>query len=82
VSSRNWREALTQSPQGPASFDDPDLIIQVVLDGVGIGTAIDTFIGLIAEGRLVQVLKTGVRRSRVTFSTIPAVGMNLAHLPL
>jgi DNA-binding transcriptional LysR family regulator len=34
------RKALTVSPQGPASFDDPDLVIQAVLKGVGIGTAI------------------------------------------
>ncbi|MGA8440204.1 MAG: LysR family transcriptional regulator [Candidatus Sulfotelmatobacter sp.] len=52
------RKALTVSPQGPASFDDPDLVIQAVLDGVGIGTTMeDTIAGLIAEGRLVQVLR-------------------------
>jgi DNA-binding transcriptional LysR family regulator len=52
------RKALTVSPQGPASFDDPDLVIQAVLEGVGIGTAMEgTLTGLIAEERLVQVLK-------------------------
>jgi DNA-binding transcriptional LysR family regulator len=52
------RKALTVSPQGPASFDDPDLVIQAVLDGVGIGTAMeDTLTELIAEGRLIQVLR-------------------------
>lgn len=52
------RKALTVSPQGPASFDDPDLVIQAVLDGVGIGTAMeDTLRELIAKGRLIQVLK-------------------------
>jgi DNA-binding transcriptional LysR family regulator len=52
------RKALTVSPQGPASFDDPDLVIQAVLDGVGIGTAMeDKLTNLIAKGRLVQVLK-------------------------
>src|SRR3984893_1338315 len=52
------RKTLTVSPQGPASFDDPDLIIQAVLDGVGIGTTMeDTIADLIAEGRLVQVLR-------------------------
>jgi DNA-binding transcriptional LysR family regulator len=52
------RKALTVSPQGPASFDDPGLVIQAVLDGVGIGTAIEeTLTDLIAEGRLVQVLR-------------------------
>jgi DNA-binding transcriptional LysR family regulator len=52
------RKALTVSPQGPASFDDPDLVIQAVLDGVGIGTAMETSLTeLLAERRLVQVLK-------------------------
>ncbi len=52
------RKALTVSPQGPISFDDPDLVIQAVLDGVGIGTAMEeTLRDLIAKGRLVQVLK-------------------------
>lgn len=52
------RKALTVSPQGPASFDDPDLVIQAALDGVGIGTATeDTLADLLAEGRLIQVLK-------------------------
>jgi DNA-binding transcriptional LysR family regulator len=52
------RKALTVSPQGPVSFDDPDLVIQAVLDGVGIGTAMeDTLTDLIAERRLVQVLR-------------------------
>ena len=52
------RKTLTVSPQGPASFDDPDLVIRAVLDGVGIGTSMeDTIADLIAEGRLVQVLR-------------------------
>jgi DNA-binding transcriptional LysR family regulator len=52
------RKALTVSPQGPASFDDPELVIQAVLNGVGIGTAMeDSLHDLIAQGRLVQVLK-------------------------
>jgi DNA-binding transcriptional LysR family regulator len=52
------RKTLTVSPQGPASFDDPELVIQAVLDGVGIGTAMEeTLTGPIAEGRSVQVLK-------------------------
>jgi DNA-binding transcriptional LysR family regulator len=52
------RKALTVNPQGPASFDDPDLVIQAVLDGVGIGTAMENSLeDLLAEGRLVQVLK-------------------------
>jgi DNA-binding transcriptional LysR family regulator len=52
------RTALSVSPQGPASFDDPDLVIQAVLDGVGIGTAMeDSLTELIAEGRLIHVLR-------------------------
>jgi DNA-binding transcriptional LysR family regulator len=52
------RKALAVSPQGPASFDDPDLVIQAVLDGVGIGTSMEaTLAKMIAQGRLVQVLR-------------------------
>jgi DNA-binding transcriptional LysR family regulator len=52
------RKTLTVSPQGPASFDDPDLVIQAVLDGLGIGTTMeDTIADLIADRRLVQVLR-------------------------
>ena len=52
------RKALTVSPQGPASFDDPDLVIQAVLNGVGVGTAMEnTLKDLIADGRLIQVLR-------------------------
>jgi DNA-binding transcriptional LysR family regulator len=52
------RKAVTVSPEGPASFDDPDLVIQGVLKGVGIGTAMEeTLRGMISEGRLIQVLR-------------------------
>ena len=52
------RKALTVNPQGPASFDDPDLVVQAVLDGVGIGTAMEeTLKQRISQGTLVQVLK-------------------------
>jgi len=52
------RKALTVTPLGPASFDDPELVIQAVLNGVGVGTSMQQSIsGLIVEGRLVQVLK-------------------------
>jgi DNA-binding transcriptional LysR family regulator len=52
------RKALTVSPHGPASFDDPDLVIQAVLDGVGIGSSVEeTLTDLIAKGSLIQVLK-------------------------
>ena len=52
------RKALTVSPQGPASFDDPDLVIQAVLEGVGIGTSMEgNLTMLVNKGRLVQVLQ-------------------------
>jgi DNA-binding transcriptional LysR family regulator len=52
------RRALTVSPEGPISFDDPDLVIQTVLNGVGIGTGMeDTLKGWIDEGSLVQILR-------------------------
>ena len=51
------RKALTINPQGPVSFDDPELVVQAVLNSVGIGTAVEeTVKELIAKGRLVQVL--------------------------
>ena len=52
------KKAVTVSPQGPASFDDPDLVIQAVLAGVGIGTSIeDNLAILLNKGRLVRVLQ-------------------------
>lgn len=52
------RKALTVNPQGPATFDDPDLVIQAVLNGIGIGTAIEELLAEpIAKGRLIQVLR-------------------------
>ena len=52
------RKALTVNPQGPATFDDPDLVVQAVLNGVGIATTLEQPLSeMIAEGRLVQVLK-------------------------
>lgn len=52
------RRSLTVHPQGPASFDDPDSVIQAVLSGVGIGMAMEESLKhMIAEGLLVQVLK-------------------------
>jgi DNA-binding transcriptional LysR family regulator len=52
------RKVLTVNPQGPATFDDPDLVIQAVLNGVGIGTAMEeSLTEIIAKGRLVQVLR-------------------------
>lgn len=52
------RKALTVNPQGPATFDDPDLVVQAVLNGVGIATTLEQPLSeMIAEGRLVQVLR-------------------------
>ena len=52
------RKALTVNPQGPVTFDDPDLVVQAVLNGVGIATTLEQPLSeMIAEGRLVQVLK-------------------------
>jgi DNA-binding transcriptional LysR family regulator len=52
------RKPLTVNPQGPATFDDPDLVIQAVLNGLGIGTAMEERLAeTIAKGRLIQVLK-------------------------
>ena len=51
------KKAITIGPQGPASFDDPELVLQAVLSGIGLGTAIeDTVLPMIEEGRLIQVL--------------------------
>jgi DNA-binding transcriptional LysR family regulator len=52
------RKALTVNPQGPATFDDPDLVVQAVLNGVGIAMTVEQPISeMIAKGRLVQVLR-------------------------
>jgi DNA-binding transcriptional LysR family regulator len=52
------RKSLTVSPQGPASFDDPDLVVQSVLEGIGIGTAMeDNLAMLLHKKRLIQVLQ-------------------------
>jgi DNA-binding transcriptional LysR family regulator len=52
------RKALTVNPQGPATFDDPDLVVRAVLNGVGIGTTMERPVAdMIAKGRLIRVLK-------------------------
>lgn len=49
---------VTVSPQGHASFDDPELVIQAVEAGLGIGSSIEEPLARqISSGRLVQVLK-------------------------
>lgn len=51
-------KAVTVSPDGPASFDDPELVIQAVEAGLGIGSSIEEPLARkIASGRLIQVLK-------------------------
>src|ERR1700733_12316088 len=52
------RKAVTVSPQGYVSFDDPELVIQAVEAGLGIGSSIEEPLARqISSGRLVQVLK-------------------------
>jgi DNA-binding transcriptional LysR family regulator len=52
------RKALTFNPQGPVSFDDTELVIQAVLQGVGIGMSMEhALIPMIQEGKLIQVMK-------------------------
>jgi DNA-binding transcriptional LysR family regulator len=52
------RKALSVYPQGPVTFDDPDLVIEVVLNGLGIGTALESqLLPLTAKHRLIQVLE-------------------------
>lgn len=52
------RKTITVNPRGPLTFDDPDLVIQAVRNGVGIGTSVEeTVLDQIAKGRLVQVLR-------------------------
>lgn len=52
------RKVLTVNPLGPVSFDDPELVTQAVLDGVGIGTAMEAMLAeLISKKKLVQVLQ-------------------------
>jgi DNA-binding transcriptional LysR family regulator len=52
------RKTVTVNPQGPVTFDDSDLVIRAVLNGVGIGMAMEEPLAeMIAKGRLVQVLR-------------------------
>lgn len=51
------RRALTVYPQGRVSFDDPELVIEAALQGLGLGMAVEAQGSeLIRKGRLVQVL--------------------------
>src|SRR5215469_8313111 len=52
------RKSLTVYPQGPVTFDDPELVIKAALDGIGIGTALEAqVLPLIEQRRLLQVLE-------------------------
>ncbi|MFC6645028.1 LysR family transcriptional regulator [Granulicella cerasi] len=52
------KRAMTFAPQGPLSADDPEMVVQAALRGVGIGMAMEPMVTpLIAEGKLVQVLR-------------------------
>lgn len=52
------RKLVTVYPKGPATFDDPDLVIRAVLNGMGIGTSLEESVReRIAKGQLVQVLR-------------------------
>jgi len=52
------RQSLTVSPQGPFTFDDPEMVIRMALEGVGIGTTMEESVApMIADGRLTQVLR-------------------------
>jgi DNA-binding transcriptional LysR family regulator len=52
------RKAVTVNPRGPATFDDPELVIRAVLNGMGLGTSLEeTLRERIAKGHLVQVLR-------------------------
>lgn len=52
------RKALTVNPLGPVSFDDPELVIQAVLRGVGIGMSMEhSLMPMIKDGSLIPVLK-------------------------
>lgn len=49
---------VTVSPEGYVSFDDPELVIQAVEAGLGIGSSIEEPLARqISSGRLIQVLK-------------------------
>jgi DNA-binding transcriptional LysR family regulator len=52
------RKAFTVLPRGPVTFDDPELVIDAVLKGIGLGMAMEEQLKeLTAKGRLVQVLQ-------------------------
>ena len=52
------KKVVTFHPQGPISFDDSSLVVQAVLNGVGIGMAMEHMVrSLIRDGQLVEMMK-------------------------
>jgi len=52
------KRSVTFNPQGPLSFDDSELVIQAVLQDMGIGMAMEHFLlPMIRDGKLIQVMK-------------------------
>ena len=52
------RKVLTFNPQGPVSFDDTELVIQAVLQGVGLGMSMEhALMPMIQEGKLIQAMR-------------------------
>lgn len=52
------RKALTVNAQGPAIFDDTNMVIQAALNGVGLGMAFeDSVAEHIRQRRLIRVLE-------------------------
>jgi DNA-binding transcriptional LysR family regulator len=52
------RRALTVNPQGPAIFDDAELVMQAALNGAGIGMALEPSLApFIKQGHLVHILR-------------------------
>jgi len=52
------KRSVTFNPQGPISFDDSELVIQAVLQDVGIGMAMEhSLLTMIRDGRLIQVMR-------------------------
>lgn len=52
------KRMVTFNPQGPFSFDDSELVIQTVLQDVGIGMAMEhSLLPMIEDGRLTQVMR-------------------------
>ncbi len=52
------RKKVTVYPQGPASFDDPDLVVKAVLNGIGLGMGLEPDVSQsIAQGHLIHVLE-------------------------